>query len=110
MPLVWADPECLRLACAFAAGKPSGAERSALAADTPERTLRCSETLVLEDAAPSTLHVSQDDWVTTEDMATTQAAFGLWRATVKPKDKGRIVFTRRFGNAWEGSDHVVEVR
>jgi glucoamylase len=123
MPLVWAHSEYLKLAIAIGTGRPIerlDCVRARYGGDAPRPALRRwrSETpvdaaprgggLVVEDRAPFTLHMSFDGWRTVEDRPALPLALGMYGVTLDLPAAGEaLVFTRRYGAAWEGRDHRV---
>ena len=124
MPLVWAHSEYLRLAVAICAGRPLElldcmAARYAMTRPTPAamhwRTatpvhrLPRGTGLRIVDTQPFTLHASTDGWATVGDIDSVPMPFGLFVVTPDLGDADSLVFTRRYGEDWEGVDHRVEV-
>lgn len=125
MPLVWAHSEFVKLATAICSGRPLELLRSVETrygarppdpavrrwrSATPVAALPRGCGLVIEDRAPFTLHFSLDGWATVQDRPSGPLAFGMHGLTLTiPADATSLVFTRRFGDAWEGADHRVAI-
>jgi len=125
MPLVWAHAEFLKLLIARRDGRPvellksvearygAGAPKARYTRwrnETPVAVLERGRTLLIEDRQPFTLHFGWDGW---QDVAEIEAAvlpFGLWGVAIaaeRYQGRGRLDFTRRYGENWEGRDHDV---
>lgn len=128
MPLVWAHSEFLKLLVACAHKRPvellasaerrfgqkpvSGAWHWRL--KTRFGTLPQDRDLVIEDAAPFTLHFGFDGWRDIDDRAATANAFGLYEVrlpSVTLKAREAVDFTLYFPQkaAWEGTDHRIAI-
>ena len=129
MPLVWAHAEFLKLLCAREKKRPlellkSVEERNRRKSaksgawhwrsDTPFDALPAGRDLLVEIAAPFTLHLGFDGWQGIEDRASTPLPFGMHGVRLTQADlAGRRVldFTCYFVEEarWEGSDHHVRL-
>ena len=125
MPLVWAHSEFLKLLVARRDGRPvellesvrrryAGGPRRARFTrwrnETPVRVLAPGRTLLVEDRRPFTLHLGFDGWQDIEEIAAEALPFGLYGVTIDPARRANrtsLSFTRRYGDDWEGRDHLV---
>jgi glucoamylase len=133
MPLIWAHAELAKLAMirdtrrpverlasieARYGGQPpvgsgawywrDGLDASATGGATD--TLPYGRDLIVEAAAPFTLHWGHDGWQDVADLDATALGFGRYGATVSGmslSSYGSIQFTRRYADGWEGVDHAV---
>jgi glucoamylase len=125
MPLVWAHAEFVKLALAIGTGRPflllDGVRaRYGMAAPTPSIREWRSETphtsisrrhaLRLVDHRPFVLHFTLDGWRTVQDRRSAEMPFGTFAVTLDfdAADEA-LIFTRRYGDDWEGEDHRVEL-
>jgi glucoamylase len=126
MPLMWAHAEFLKLLIARRDGRPlelldavrkrygkksPPAKRTRWRNETPAPTLAAGRTLLIEDRQPFTLHFGWDGWQEVAEIEAEALPFGLWGVVFDAKrcrGRERLNFTRRYGERWEGEDHVVE--
>jgi glucoamylase len=126
MPLVWSHAEFLKLLIARRDGRPAellAAVQGRYGADAPAarhtrwrneipvRTLEVGRTLVIEDRVAFSLHFGWDGWQGVEDQNAVPLPFGLWGVVIgadRHRGRTQLNFTRRYGDAWEGRDHVVD--
>ena len=122
MPLVWAHGEYLKLYAARASKQPierlTAVEtrygRQAVEAATwfwrdqaPFTQLPASRGLVIEAAAPFTLHAGFDGWQETGDRDSAPLGLGMHGVRLAPDElttHTSIQFTRRFESGYEGRD------
>jgi glucoamylase len=123
MPLVWAHSEYLKLALAICSRRPlellaavetrygfAPPRPSVLRwrTDTPVAALSRARALLVEDTRPFVLHFSLDEWRTAADRQAGALPFGMYGVRLEfGADARALVFTRRFGDDWEGADHRV---
>lgn len=125
MPLVWSHAEFLRLLIARRDGKPvelldavskrygEGAPAAKFTRwrnETPVHALAPGRTLLIEDRVPFTLHFGWDGWKDVAEIDAAPRPFGVWGVVIdadRYHGRAQLDFTRRYGNAWEGQDHVV---
>lgn len=127
MPLVWTHAEFLKLLVAREAGFPVERLREVEARyaeprpanewrwrnETPVSELPPGRDLVLESASPFTLHCGHDGWQDVRDLEAVEGGFSLWLVRLHEADlrsHATLEFTRRFGNGWEGRDHIVHLQ
>ncbi len=129
MPLLWSHAEFLKLLIARAGGRPlellAAVESHFLdheacrptmrhwRSDAPVTVVASGFSLAIEDSRPFTLHWGRDAWQDVQERDASAAPFGLWvvQFTAEELAKvGRLNFTRRYSEGWEGIDHVVVVR
>ena len=128
MPLVWAHAEFLKLLVARERGRPvellaaveerypGAGPRRATALhwrdEVPVRVLEQGRALRIEDRRPFTLQMGFDGWQGIARHEATAQPFGLWAVVLEPAalaGHGALDFTRRYGEAWEGADHHVQL-
>jgi glucoamylase len=126
MPLLWTHAEFLKLLIARVHGRPiellqsveqryGGARPHVPQAwhwrdEVPVLRLESGRGLLIEDRQPFTLRLGFDGWQQIQDRAAIAQPFGLWsvRLTVlELLDHGKLNFTRRHAEGWEGMDHQV---
>ena len=124
MPLLWTHAEFIKLLIARRQGRP--VERLACVADRyatarPPRACRWRDSapltslphgrdLVVQDMKPFTLHFGLDGWDAPLNRVAEQNAFGLWCVRLEAREligHASLIFTRAYGDAWEGADHRV---
>ena len=126
MPLVWTHAEFLKLLVARRDGRPlelldavqerygrgtPAAKYTRWRDETPVRTLAIGRKLLIEDRHGFTLHLGWDGWKDVENLQSRPLPFGLWGVVIdadRYRSRSRLNFTRRYGERWEGQDHVVE--
>ena len=67
---------------------------------------------MIEDRHPFTLHCGWDGWNDIEDLELEALPFGLWGVVIdidRYRGRSQLNFTRRYGERWEGQDHLVEI-
>ncbi len=127
MPLCWAHAEYLTLVRSrkdgavfdclpqvrkrYAEGKTQSRVEMWTLTHQPAR-IHPGKTLRLISAAPATVRWSFDGWKTVNDVETTESGLGCWFADL-PAERlaagGKIVFTFRRQDKWEGQDFAVEI-
>jgi glucoamylase len=126
MPLLWSHAEFLKLLIARANGRPiellSEVERhfsSARACQVtvrhwrhcvPFSSLERGVSLLIEDSRPFTLHWGVNLWQLIQNRDATVDSWGVWGVQFSAAELsryGRLDFTRKFADGWEGMDHAV---
>ena len=128
MPLLWSHAEYLKLWAARRTGEPIerldavaaryGGKRPRAKAYRWRDGIPCAAMpdgveLLVQASSPFTLHVGFDGWADVRDIDAACDPFGVWTARVPASDldgRGRVDFTRRDANGWEGADHTLLVR
>jgi glucoamylase len=128
MPLLWSHAEFLKLLIARADGRPlelltvveshfrePEACRPTVRhwrSDVPVNRVTSGLSLAIEDSRPFTLHWGHDGWQSVQDREADAAPFGLWVVQITADElatAGRLNFTRRYSEGWEGVDYVVQL-
>ncbi len=127
MPLLWSHAEFLKLLVARHSGRPvellesvdkrygrrvPKARHTRWRNETPVASLKAGRTLAVEDRRPFTLHFGFDGWQDIAELAAVPLPFGLWGVAIGPDLTGgraQLNFTRRYGDDWEGQDHMVAI-
>jgi glucoamylase len=127
MPLVWSHAEFLKLLIARREGHPvellsavrkrygrrtPAAKYTRWRNETPVTSLAIGRTLCIEDRQAFTLHLGWDGWNDIEDLESEPLPFGLWGVVIdadRYRGRKQLNFTRRYGERWEGQDHLVEI-
>jgi glucoamylase len=78
----------------------------------PVNTVTSGLSLAIEDSRPFSLHWGHDGWQSVQDREADAAPFGLWVVQITADElatAGRLNFTRRYSEGWEGVDYVVQL-
>jgi glucoamylase len=128
MPLLWSHAEFLKLLIASADRRPLELLKSVEAHfNSPELcrptvchwrddaqvlTIGKGISLSIEDTRSFSVHYGMDGWHAVQDRQAILGPLGLWTVTFSGPElvpHGQMNFTRRYDDAWEGLDHLLQI-
>jgi glucoamylase len=80
--------------------------------EAPVMQLEAGRALLIEDRVPFSLHFSLDGWRQVQVRAAMRQPFGTWGVQLTADmlaGSSELIFTRLFGERWEGIDHRVSL-